>query len=106
MSWEEKYNIIVMKNMVSLQRRRGMVRLSDLRDRDVININDGKRLGVIGDLDLDMENGIIKALILPGSGGFMGVIGRKNDLVIPWEQVKKIGVDAILVDCPIEFERA
>ncbi|NMB35269.1 MAG: YlmC/YmxH family sporulation protein [Firmicutes bacterium] len=82
-----------------------MVRLSDLRDRDVINL-DGKRLGVISDLDLDLENGRIRALVLPGSGGFMGMLGaRKNDLIIPWEQVRKIGVDAILVDYPIEFER-
>jgi len=81
-----------------------MVRLSDLRDRDVININDGRRLGVISDLDLDLEKGVIRALILLGAGGFMGVIARKNDLVIPWAQVKKIGVDAILVDCPVECE--
>jgi sporulation protein YlmC with PRC-barrel domain len=41
---------------------------------------------------------------LLGAGGFMGVSARKNDLVIPWVQVKKIGVDAILVDCPVECE--
>ena len=82
-----------------------MVRLSDLRDRDVINVNDGKRMGVISDLELDMEKGIIRALILLGSGGFMGVLARKNDLTIPWERVKKIGVDAVLVDCPAECER-
>ncbi len=79
-----------------------MVRVSDLRDRDVINVNDGKRLGIISDIDLDLENGKVKAIILPGHGGFMGVIGRKNDLIIPWERVKKIGIDTILVDCPIE----
>ena len=82
-----------------------MVRLSDLRDRDVINL-DGRRLGVISDLDLDLENGKIKAIVLPGSGGFMSMFsGRKNDLIIPWEQVRKIGIDAILVDYPIEFKR-
>lgn len=79
-----------------------MVRVSDLRDRDVININDGKRLGIINDVDLDLENGKIKAIILPGAGGFMGVIGRKNDLLIPWEKIRKIGIDTILVDCPAE----
>ncbi len=82
-----------------------MVRLGDLRDRDVINL-DGKRLGVVSDLDLDLDNGKIRALILPGAGGFMGMLGgRRNDLVIPWEQVKKIGVDVILVDYPVEYER-
>ncbi|HHT47101.1 MAG TPA: YlmC/YmxH family sporulation protein [Firmicutes bacterium] len=79
-----------------------MARLSDLRDRDVINVNDGKRLGVISDIDLDIENGKIRAIVLPGAGGFMGVIGRKNDLVVPWEKVVKIGIDTILVDFPFE----
>jgi YlmC/YmxH family sporulation protein len=79
-----------------------MARMSDLRDRDVINVNDGKRLGVIIDIDVDIENGKIRAIILPGGGGFMGVLGRKNDLVIPWEKVVKIGVDTILVDFPLE----
>jgi YlmC/YmxH family sporulation protein len=83
-----------------------MVRVSDLRDRDVININDGKRLGIIGDVDLDLENGTIRAVILPGPGGFMGVIGRKNDLFIPWEKVKKVGIDTILVDYPVEIDNA
>lgn len=79
-----------------------MARLSDLRDRDVINVNNGKRLGVISDIDLDIENGKIRAIVLPGAGGFMGVIGRKNDLVVPWEKVVKIGIDTILVDFPLE----
>jgi YlmC/YmxH family sporulation protein len=83
-----------------------VVRISDLRDRDVINVNDGKRLGIISDIDLDLENGKIKAIVLPGPGGFMGVLGRKNDLVIPWEKIRKIGVDTILVDYPVESNLA
>jgi YlmC/YmxH family sporulation protein len=83
-----------------------MVRLSDLRDRDVISVSDGKRLGVIIDIDMDIETGRLRAIVLPGSGGFMGVIGRKNDLVIPWEKIVKIGVDTILVDYTVETENA
>jgi YlmC/YmxH family sporulation protein len=83
-----------------------MVRMSDLRDRDVISVNDGKRLGVIIDIDMDIETGRVRAIILPGSGGFMGVIGRKNDMVVPWEKIVKIGVDTILVDYTAETENA
>ncbi|NLX90081.1 MAG: YlmC/YmxH family sporulation protein [Firmicutes bacterium] len=83
------------------------MRINELRDRDVVNVNDGKRLGVINDLDIDIENGKIKAIIVPGTGGFMGVLGRKQDLTIPWEKIVKIGVDTILVDYPLEpkYER-
>lgn len=83
------------------------MRINELRDRDVVNVNDGKRLGVINDLDIDIENGNIKAIIVPGAGGFMGVLGRKQDLTIPWEKIVKIGVDTILVEYPLEskYER-
>ena len=43
-----------------------MIKISDLRQKEVINIIDGKRLGFISDLDIDLENGIVKALIIPG----------------------------------------
>lgn len=75
-----------------------MVRISELRDRDVVNVNDGRRLGIISDVDLDTESGRITAIILPGEGGFMGVIGKKQEFVIPWESIVKVGVDTILVD--------
>ncbi len=85
--------------------RRTMVRIGDLRDRDVVNVNDGKRLGIINDVDLDIENGVVKAIIVPAGGGFMGVIGRKQDLIIPWDKIVKVGVDTILVDYPVELEQ-
>ena len=79
-----------------------MVRMADLRDRDVINVNDGKRLGIINDIDVDVESGRIKAIIVPGPGGFMGVLSRKHELVIPWDYIVKVGVDTILVDFPLD----
>lgn len=76
-----------------------MVKVSDLRTRDVVNVVDGKRLGNIKDIDLDVENGKIRALILPGNTGrMMGFLGRSEDLIVPWENIKTIGVDVILVE--------
>ncbi len=80
-----------------------MVRISDLRMREVINIADGRRLGPIKDIDINLEEGCINAIILPGHGGggtgrLMGIIGREEELVVPWPKVRKIGVDVILVD--------
>lgn len=75
-----------------------MIRISELRDRDVVNVNDGRRLGLIGDLELDLEKGRVKAVIIPSSGHLFKKIIRFKDYVIPWERIIKIGVDTILVD--------
>ena len=67
--------------------------------RDVINTVDGKRLGAIKDIDLDLETGRIKSLILPGfSSRFFSLFARNDEMVVPWENIQKIGVDVILVN--------
>lgn len=76
-----------------------MIRVSELRARDVVNTVDGRRLGVIKDIDLDLEEGKVRGLILPGTGRF-SFFGRNEDIVVPWERIRVIGVDCILVDIP------
>lgn len=77
-----------------------MVRISDLRMREVINVADGRRLGPIKDIDIDLEEGRISAIILPGHGAgrLMGILGREEEVVVPWHKIRKIGIDVILVD--------
>lgn len=77
-----------------------MVRASDLRLRDVVNVIDGARLGLISDFELDLETGQVTAFIVPGPGRFLGFLGRETEYVIPWERIRKIGTDVILVDIP------
>lgn len=80
------------------------IKISDLRDLEIININDGRRLGPIKDIELDLEKGRIQALIMPGfsTGRIVGIFGRNDDLVVPWEKIKCIGVDVLLVDLPVD----
>lgn len=75
-------------------------RLMDLRLREVINIHDGTRYGYVCDVELDYQTGRIRSIIIPGSARLMGFLGRREDIVIPWECIRKIGDDIILVDVP------
>ncbi len=75
-----------------------MVRVTDLRSREVVNTVDGKRLGAISDLEIDLGTGRVTALIVPGEGRFFGLFGRDEEYVIPWDRIKKIGADVILVE--------
>ena len=80
-----------------------MIKISDLRNRDVVNLLDGKRLGNIIDIDLDLENGKVVALVLPGrTRGFL--FSRREDIVVPWNKIVRIGRDVILVEVPMVKE--
>ncbi len=68
----------------------------ELREKEVINLCDGTRLGCPSDFEFNVFDGLITALIVPRSGGFLG-LSRGNDLVIPWKNIECIGTDAILV---------
>ncbi|MCL4494137.1 MAG: YlmC/YmxH family sporulation protein [Firmicutes bacterium] len=75
-----------------------MLKTSELRTKDVVNVTDGRRLGFVGDLELDLEGGHIKSVIVLGSGHLLGLFGRERDTVINWDQIRKIGQDVILVE--------
>lgn len=75
-----------------------MVKISELRTREVINVLDGKKLGCIIDIDLDIEKGRVTAIILPGPRRWLALFSRKESLVVPWDKISKIGRDVILVE--------
>lgn len=77
---------------------RVLARISDLRLREIINIADGQRLGFLEDLEIDVEHGTIKGIVVPGKTGFWRALFRGEDLYIPWENIKMIGSDVILVE--------
>ena len=69
---------------------------AELRQKEVINLCDGCRLGYVCDLEFDLCDGRITALVLPGEGSLFG-FGRCELIVIPWDRIETIGADAILV---------
>ena len=70
----------------------------DFKHKEVININDGKRLGYVQDVCADLESGTITSIIVPGNNKFMGMFSGGNELVIDWQNIKCIGDDVILVE--------
>lgn len=81
-----------------------MIRISDLRARDVVNILDGKKLGHIIDIELDLENGKVIAIILPGRLRGFSIFAKREEIVIPWKKIIRIGRDVILVEIPVVQE--
>ena len=70
----------------------------DFKHKEVININDGRKLGYVQDVCADLETGTITHIIVPGSNRIMNLFTQNNNIVIPWQKVKCIGDDIILVE--------
>ena len=73
----------------------------ELREKEVINLCDGSRLGCPCDFEFNVCEGKITAIIVPRSAGFLG-LSHSHDLVIPWNKIECIGEDAILVDVRLD----
>lgn len=82
-----------------------MNRSSDFRQKEVINISDGKRLGFVSDVEINLEEGKIEAIVVPSGGRLFGLLGKDSEFVIPWDRIKKIGEDIILVEMDERFIR-
>lgn len=72
-------------------------KLIDLRDKEVINLKDGYRMGYVNDIEFDTVTGSIISLVVYGKGKAFGLLGREDDLIIKWEDIEVIGNDTILV---------
>ena len=73
------------------------MRLSDLQEKDIVNINDGKNVGRIIDAEID-EAGIIKYLIIDSKKSRRNIFSSYGELTITFDKIKRIGTDVILVD--------
>lgn len=71
---------------------------SELKQKDVINICDGKRLGRPFDLVLN-EHACVEAIVVPDSGGLLSMFkGEKGGAAVAWDRIRRIGDDVILVE--------
>ena len=74
------------------------MRFCELREKEVVNICDGRILGCVDDLEMDCNTGNILAVIIPAPGRWFNWFKGGEDIVIPWCRIQKIGDDVVLVD--------
>ena len=73
-------------------------KFTEIQCREVICIESGRRLGFVSDVVVEVPEGRVIAIVVPGPGRFWGLFGRRDDFVIPWNCIRRIGPDIILVD--------
>lgn len=73
---------------------------SELKCREVINVNSGERYGNVCDLAFDACSGQVQAIVVPGGSKLFGLLKSREGMMIPFSKIKKLGEDVILVELP------
>lgn len=81
-----------------------LCRITNLHDKEVINVCDGSRLGCVDDVEVDTCSAQLTALVLYGRPKLLGLLGHEDDIVIPWREIEIIGDETILVSRPVPPE--
>ena len=76
-------------------------RIVDLRNKDVININTGRKLGTVGDVEVDTCTAKLVAVVIYGKPKLFGLLGHEDDCVVCWDDIAVIGQDSVLVKCDL-----
>ncbi len=70
----------------------------DLKNKEVINIKNGCRLGNVDDICFDSETANIKSLIIFGRLKCFGLFGREENIIICWDEIEMFGEDTVLIN--------
>lgn len=81
--------------------------LSEFSGKEIIDVSDGSRLGIIDECELvlDIGTGGITGVILPRRRNFFDFRNSAQNIIIPWQTIKRIGDDIIIVDLSAENPR-
>ncbi len=73
------------------------VRLSELQNKDVVDIMTGEKIGNISDVEISNDTGNVLKMIVYEKKSLINMLRGGEEVTITWSQIKKIGTDVILV---------
>ena len=80
-----------------------LCRIDDLKNKQVVCVKDGCVLGFISDVEIDTLSGNLTSIIIFGRLRFFGLLGREEDIIIPWNDIKVIGSETVLVNTELSL---
>lgn len=81
------------------------MRISELSGKEVIDISNGVHLDTISGCDFYLDDsGRILSLVLPRRSDVINFWSDRKQRVIPWEKVKRIGNEIMLIECDADEE--
>ncbi len=95
--------IIIFINIFFIERRYNMIRVSDIMEKEIINVKNGKRMGFITDIDMDINEGKVISFSISGDSGRVFFSRGYEEESIFWNDILKIGCDTIIVNIGSEL---
>ncbi len=74
-----------------------LCRITDMHNKEVINVSDGTRLGCVDDVEVDTCSAQLVSIVIHGRPKCMGLMGHEEDIIIGWKDIEVIGEETILV---------
>lgn len=73
------------------------MRFSELGTKEIVNLFDGERVGLLGEADLviDDQSGEIREILFPKRRGLWR---QQKPLALAWSAIRRIGSEVIIVD--------
>jgi YlmC/YmxH family sporulation protein len=72
--------------------------VTDLRAKEVVNVDNGCRLGCVTDVEIDTCTGcLVSITVFCGRGICGSIFGKGDEMIVPWRDIVVIGDDMILV---------
>ena len=71
--------------------------LTELKTKEVVNLNNGEKLGFVDDIEFESDTGRVVALVIMGRSRFLGLFGKEDDIILSVSDIELIGKDTILV---------
>ena len=82
-----------------------MLNTDSIKNKEVINICDGKSMGYVCDIEINLKEGRIEGIIIPRQKGLFSFLGKESEeFVIKWRDVRTVGDDVILVEVPVTLD--
>lgn len=73
-------------------------RIAELRTKQVVCVKNGCVLGYISDVEINTSSGCIDNIVIFGRLRLFGLLGREDDIIIPWSEIEVIGRETVLVN--------
>ena len=72
-------------------------RIEELRNKQVVCVRSGDLLGYVSDIEIDSLTGKIESVVIFGKPRILGLFGKREDVIIPWDEIEVLGSETILV---------